>query len=296
MLDFIKSKLPVAAVLFTVGALPAMACDSYNAVVDAVQSQDRAEATRLFDVIRADETCDDAIRDWTGVYLAREHFRDAMNEDLPLQERRAALRASLELETHWRTLAALGEIEMREGAFGPASTWFRQALREIAEGNQNHDATLDDIERVRSLYTDSLALTDDLMASAETDSELFRPSYRGFIVEETPLPITFEYDSTEFDEQGYVFAQSLLDHVLTHSPPRIELDGHTDPQGGETYNLDLSMARANAVRQHLIDGGYQGEILVRGFGESQVPEPPEGIAAGSEEHFRIARRVTFRSM
>lgn len=290
----IRSKLPVA--LFLVGLCPgqALACAAYDAVVAAVEADDRAEVTRLHDVLAADETCDAAIHDWAGIYLARQHLRDGLDSGLAPEARRAALQAALSLETHWRTLSELGRLEWSEKNYAEAADFLRRALTEIAEGNPEHEAKPADITALRNLYTDALALSGDTVASADAGSELFRTSYRGFTVEETPLPITFRYDSTEFDAQGRRYAQQLRDHVLTHNPPRIELDGHTDPRGGETYNLELSVARAETVRQFLLEGGYGGEIVVRGFGESKVPPPPEGVIAGSEEHYRIARRVIFR--
>ncbi|RDC75294.1 OmpA family protein [Rhodovulum sp. 12E13] len=290
----IRSKLPVA--LFLVGLCPgqALACAAYDAVVAAVEADDRAEVTRLYDVLGADESCDAAIRDWAGVYLARQHLREGLDAERAPEARRAALQAALSLETHWRTLSELGRLEWAEKNYPGAAALLRRALTEIAEGNQDHEAKPADITALRTLYTDSLALSGETLASADAASELFRTSYRGFKVEETPLPITFHYDSTEFDAQGRRYAQQLRDHLLTHNPPRIELDGHTDPRGGETYNLELSVARAEAVRRFVTEGGYDGEIAVRGFGESKVPPPPEGVVAGSEEHHRIARRVVFR--
>jgi outer membrane protein OmpA-like peptidoglycan-associated protein len=295
MLNLMSNKLVLTGAVLGLASGPAFACDSYDAVVAAVQSDNRAEALRLYDVISADDGCDEAIRGWTGTYLAREYFRDAMDPAASVGERRRALDASLALETHWRTMAELGRLEWTEKNYGAAAGHLAKALSEIAEGNQAHDVSSVEIERLRRLYTSALALDDDVVASAETGSELFRTTYRGFKVEETPLPITFVFDSTEFDAQGRIYADALLNHLLTHNPPRIELDGHTDPMGSEEYNLDLSLARADAVRQHLVRGGYRGEIVVRGFGEQKLPEPPVGVAAGSEEHHRIARRVAFRA-
>jgi len=295
MLNLMSIKRTVAVTVLGLACGPAFACGSYDAVVTAVQSDKRAEVLRLYDVISADPACDAAIRGWTATYLAREYFRDAMDPVASVGARRRALDASLALETHWRTMAELGRLEWTEKNYGAAAGHLAQALSEIAEGNQDHDASSVEIERLRRLYTSALALDDDVVASAETGSELFRSVYRGFKVEETPLPITFVFDSTEFDPQGRIYADALLNHLLTHAPPRIELDGHTDPMGSEEYNLELSLARAEAVRQHLVNGGYRGEIVVRGFGEQKLPEPPVGVAEGSEEHHRIARRVAFRA-
>ena len=283
----------IALALVLLGTAPTLACDAYDEVVAAVNAQDRATVSRLYGEMRRDAECGQDLRNWAGIYLAREYYRDSTDPALSIDTRSLALQNSLMLERHWRTLSALGEVEWEREDYAAAAEYLGQALTEIAEGNQNHEVTTEEILQVRTLYTDALALSGTQMASAQ--SELFRPNYRGFEVEETPLPITFEYDSVAFDEQGQFYADALLEHVLAYDPPRIELDGHTDPQGSDDYNLSLSVRRAEALRQFLERGGYEGEVVVRGMGESQVPVPPEGVAEGSDEHYRIARRVTFRT-
>jgi outer membrane protein OmpA-like peptidoglycan-associated protein len=51
----------------------------------------------------------------------------------------------------------------------------------------------------------------------------------------------------------------------------VVIEGHADPRGAEDYNLDLSLARAYAVRRELVDAGVRPErIIVVGYGE-RVP-------------------------
>jgi OOP family OmpA-OmpF porin len=54
----------------------------------------------------------------------------------------------------------------------------------------------------------------------------------------------------------------------------IEIQGHTDDQGGDAYNLDLSNRRAASVRRYLIEKGIAAERLTsQGYGESQPIKP-----------------------
>ncbi len=51
---------------------------------------------------------------------------------------------------------------------------------------------------------------------------------------------------------------------------RIVVEGHTDSQGSDSYNLDLSMQRAEAVRAYLTEHGVAADrISAKGMGESQ---------------------------
>jgi len=58
---------------------------------------------------------------------------------------------------------------------------------------------------------------------------------------------------------------------------RIAVSGYTDTVGTSKYNQRLSEKRAEAVRQELIaDGVPSGEIVTRGFGESDLAVPTAG--------------------
>ncbi len=82
-------------------------------------------------------------------------------------------------------------------------------------------------------------------------------------------------------------AQVLNDHTRIK---KVEIQGHTDDQGTDSYNLKLSQDRAEAVRAYLIAQGVSADRLVsRGFGESLPLEP------GTSEDARAKnRRVEFK--
>lgn len=278
---------------------PVLACPLYTDAVEAVQSGDTARAGVLYEEIEVDAECGDPIREWVADYLARETFLTAMDADTPPADRRKGLERALRYETHWRSLAELGRLAWSEGAYEEAARHFQLALNELSEGDPAHQAETDEIAEVYELATASLALADRPVDLPRTRSGspggIFQTSIRGFEVEEVQLPITFEYNSTDFDEKGRTYAMALADTLKSGGFETVELAGHTDPRGGEDYNLDLSVRRAETLRSFLESLGVTGTIVTKGFGETQVPEPPEGVAEGSEEHYRIARRVAFRT-
>lgn len=290
-----KTFIPFAAG-FTLMAAPALACPQYDAVVAAVQADDAATAAPLYSAMSISSECDDAIREWVGDYLARESFALALNSDDPAISRDALTKA-LSYEIHWRSYAALADLDWSAGDYANAATNYQLAINELVEGDPDHEATTDEIARVHQMATSSMALSDEVVEMPKTRSGaaggVFVQSIRGFEVEEVPLPITFEYNSTTFDAAGESYARALADHLIAMSPPSVFLGGHTDPIGGESFNLSLSVDRAEALAAFLATNGFSGEVNIVGFGESRLPDPPQGIAYGSEEHHRIARRVSF---
>lgn len=76
--------------------------------------------------------------------------------------------------------------------------------------------------------------------------------------------------------------------VLTQYPEtRIMVAGHTDGDGSETMNQDLSVRRAEAVRNALVSQGVSAaRITTMGFGETQ-PVADNNTAAGKQLNRRV---------
>lgn len=70
---------------------------------------------------------------------------------------------------------------------------------------------------------------------------------------------------------------------------RVEIQGHTDSRGTAAYNLKLSQARVESVRQYLLDHyKLEGDNLVaKGYGETVLKVSPETSAAD----YQLNRRV-----
>lgn len=288
------SLLAVATLVATSGS--ALACAEYDDVVAAVQGNDTAEAAKLYEVISVSAACDDKIREWVGDFLAQDSFLTAMEVSSP-DDQRDALERALGYEKHWRSYSELGRVDWRAKNYAPAAANFQLAINELIDGDPSHEAEEAEIAELYQLASAAMALADTPVELPRTRSGstggIFETKIRGFSVEEVPLPITFEYNSTAFDSVGETYAGVLVDHLLQSAPTSVSLAGHTDPRGGEEFNLTLSEARAAALKDFLREGGFEGEIEVAGFGESQLPTPPEGIEPDSDEHYRIARRVAF---
>jgi outer membrane protein OmpA-like peptidoglycan-associated protein len=95
------------------------------------------------------------------------------------------------------------------------------------------------------------------------------------------LEILFEYDSARIDpksvKQLIALGEALNDPQLGKGVFLIA--GHTDAKGGDAYNLDLSLRRAEAVTQFLVDfaGVERQRLKVEGFGREllKYPDAPE---------------------
>lgn len=73
-----------------------------------------------------------------------------------------------------------------------------------------------------------------------------------------------------------------------HGGLRITIEGHTDSQGDESHNLDLSRRRAESVRQFLVEayGVDGGRLEAVGFGETK-PVADNGTPEGRQQNRRV---------
>jgi outer membrane protein OmpA-like peptidoglycan-associated protein len=73
-----------------------------------------------------------------------------------------------------------------------------------------------------------------------------------------------------------------------HSDLRIRIEGHTDSDGDDAYNLELSERRAASVRAFLIDkhGIEEVRLEAAGFGESR-PAAENKTAEGKQQNRRV---------
>ncbi len=102
--------------------------------------------------------------------------------------------------------------------------------------------------------------------------------------------IFFQLDADVIKEESHDLVHAIA-RVLLENPQieLVEIQGHTDSQGEDDYNLDLSDRRAASVARFLVADGVAAERLTsRGYGET-VPL----LSEETEEAFAANRRVEF---
>lgn len=102
-------------------------------------------------------------------------------------------------------------------------------------------------------------------------------------------PIYFDYDKFEVKEEYFSFLKSMIDVIAEHSDLRIKITGHTDPDGSDAYNEELSKKRAQAIQDFFVKNGLSADKLVIDFkGEKELINHDQ-----SENGKQLNRRVDF---
>ncbi len=120
------------------------------------------------------------------------------------------------------------------------------------------------------------------------------------VIQETPsngfvaaMTVQFAYDSAELTIQAKTILDKLakvLNNDLMYDIP-FAIEGHADQQGSPQYNQQLSLERAAAVRDYLVDvqGVEPKRFEVSGYGSARLLDADNPYSA-------INRRVEFRNL
>ena len=77
----------------------------------------------------------------------------------------------------------------------------------------------------------------------------------------------FETNKYEILKDEVYLLDDLVDFININNPGVIKINGYTDNIGSESYNIKLSLLRANTVRDFLLSKGIKNNIETNGFGE-----------------------------
>ncbi|MGV6838655.1 MAG: OmpA family protein [Planktomarina sp.] len=165
----------------------------------------------------------------------------------------------------------------------------------VFTGNTGFQSTGADISQiVAKRLGDQAQFTLDIMYQEELDPTEVTKDPALCVAEIIALTrekkITFEPGSANLTPESRAIIDEIADIMRECPDAEIEVSGHTDSQGREEMNLDLSRARAKAVYNTLkiMRVGVKS-LTTEGYGESQP------IADNSTEEGREAnRRIEFR--
>tara|TARA_R110002110_G_scaffold415561_2_gene651017 strand:- start:252445 stop:253491 length:1047 start_codon:yes stop_codon:yes gene_type:complete len=102
------------------------------------------------------------------------------------------------------------------------------------------------------------------------------------------LKVNFGFDSTVVQEQYFDDLEELAVFLKRFEDLQVDVEGHTDSVGPESYNQQLSQRRAQAVVDLLVNqhGIAAQRLEAKGYGESQ-PVASNDTAEGRAENRRV---------
>lgn len=159
-----------------------------------------------------------------------------------------------------------------EQSLADAQTSLSQAQDRIGQ----MDRRLGTIESERTTARETLQQKSELADRVERAQLLFKPGEA--VVQQTAeghvmirmQGIHFASGATNLARSHHTLLNKVVEAIALFPGATIRVDGHTDSDGGEKLNLELSEKRAEAVAEYLAEKmPKSGEIQFTGFGESK---------------------------
>jgi len=105
--------------------------------------------------------------------------------------------------------------------------------------------------------------------------------------------LEFETAKAVIRERSLPYLDTLAQLLLDNPTYKLKISGHTDNQGGLEYNMKLSKARAEAVRNYLVSKGVSADrFIVEYFGPLR-PIASNATPQGRARNRRVEMKVVF---
>lgn len=99
--------------------------------------------------------------------------------------------------------------------------------------------------------------------------------------------INFKFNSDEITEPSKKILDNVVYVLTKKGDVKLEIQGHTDSDGPDVYNQDLSERRAESVKKYLVENGISADRLTtKGYGESK-PIAENDTKEGKAKNRRI---------
>jgi OOP family OmpA-OmpF porin len=126
------------------------------------------------------------------------------------------------------------------------------------------------------------------IVSPDAPADLDALCARAF-ADHNPGPVNFDESTTTFRSSAVPILQRIVALANTCRNAAIEITGHTDSSGDERWNVRLSLARAVAIADYLVQQGIAAKRLIATGAGSSLP-----IADNATRHGRgLNRRIEF---
>jgi outer membrane protein OmpA-like peptidoglycan-associated protein len=202
--------------------------------------------------------------------------RSAAEQDVAARSQAERDKAAAELE---KTRAELDASRQAAEEARKAAEAERQKLEEERKAQADHAAEIARLQAEQANTQEELRKTLSQLASVREEA-------RGLIV---TLPGNIYFDVNKSDVKPAMRARltEIARALATVPNQRVLVEGHTDSDGSNEYNLQLSRLRAQSVRSALVEGGVSPDrIEAQGYGETR-PVATNGTAAGKAQNRRV---------
>lgn len=181
-------------------------------------------------------------------------------------------------DTTLQILTLLAETDAAIAEVSTATVSIRSVTNEKPGWQERLDLLNEALPADVSLFTDTLIVDNTISVS--------RLCERAFASFET-APISFEESTAVFRSSALPELERVVALATTCLDSSVQVTGHSDASGSESWNQRLSLERATAVGDYLTAKGLEpNRLLISGMGES-VPIADNATRYGRSKNRRI---------
>jgi outer membrane protein OmpA-like peptidoglycan-associated protein len=299
-MTFSGAALLVAASLMARADRPAceVATSAAAVAVEARHIEDFDRIAPTLDACEAAEARE--VRMTMARAVVSEAVRRMKEEGQTLLQQRGLIDQALKLGSPWQALALSCDLHHAERQHAEAQVACERALMAIKDPELTPNPPRREvIERIYNLAETSRLAAAHYEPSPRTragePTGLAALEFRGFVPKKVALPIWFEFDSTDFTPDGARAAADLAAMVAQLQLTTVHLIGHTDWIGSDSYNDQLSLARALAVKAYLCQTlatcGTALFVTTVGRGKREPFQPYDAEQFTPDQLRQMSRRV-----
>lgn len=105
--------------------------------------------------------------------------------------------------------------------------------------------------------------------------------------------IYFETASAKLKKSSLAQLDALVELLKKYEAANLVIEGHTDSNGDDTYNMNLSQKRTESVKTYLMSKGiFESRLTATGYGETK-PIADNKTAAGRAKNRRVELRTEY---
>ena len=101
------------------------------------------------------------------------------------------------------------------------------------------------------------------------------------------VPIYFDYDKAEVKKEYDAFLKKMIRVVNGHTDLRIKVIGHTDSDGSDSYNVNLSERRAKSIIKYFTKNGISADKIEIDFKGESEPVDTNNTPEGKQRNRRV---------
>jgi type IX secretion system PorP/SprF family membrane protein len=160
----------------------------------------------------------------------------------------------------------------------------KNKVKEVVKNDKVLDTSL--VTKKMEIRIDTVLITKVDTIYIEKESKTAKIDKSGLINKN----ILFEFDKAIVQKVAYGELESVINILVDRPKVKIELQGHTDAVGEESYNVGLSKNRVNAVRDFLIVNGIESERIICDYYGEKKPKKTNDNAEGRQQNRRVEVR------